>query len=144
MSRIGKQPIQIPEGVEVKQEASTIVVTGPKGNLQLNLLDGFSLEQADGQLTVKKTKENEMTQKQYGLQRSLLANMIQGVSEGFTKQLEINGVGFRAQMKGTTLEMSLGFSHPIHFEAPEGVDISVNQNIITVAGFDKQAVGPLH
>ncbi len=141
MSRIGKLPIQIPEGVQVAIDAKSVEVTGPKGSLKTPVLKGFEIANTDGQLVVTLKADTPDTQKQYGLMRTLLANMILGVSEGYKKELEVKGVGFRVQMKGTTLVMNLGFSHPIEYNPPEGVEISVNQNTITVAGFDKQAVG---
>jgi large subunit ribosomal protein L6 len=141
MSRIGRQPIIIPEGVEVTIADNLVTVKGPKGELTGKILKGLEVAKNDSQVIVTQKTINPDTQKQFGLQRTLINNMVVGVSEGFTKELEINGVGFRAQMKGKTLEMSLGFSHPIEYNAPEGVEVSVNQNIITVTGYDKQKVG---
>jgi large subunit ribosomal protein L6 len=141
MSRIGRQPIIIPEGVEVTIADNLVTVKGPKGELTGKILKGLEVAKNDNQVIVTQKTINPDTQKQFGLQRTLINNMVVGVSEGFTKELEINGVGFRAQMKGKTLEMSLGFSHPIEYNAPEGVEVSVNQNIITVTGYDKQKVG---
>jgi large subunit ribosomal protein L6 len=141
MSRIGRQPIDIPAGVEVTVDEKMVTAKGAKGELNVNILKGLSVEKQENQIIVSQKIENATTQKQFGLLRTLIANMIAGVSEGFTKELEINGVGFRAAMKGNVLEMSLGFSHPIEYTAPEGVNISVNQNIITVTGHDKQQVG---
>lgn len=141
MSRIGRQPINIPEGVTVSIADGTVNVKGPKGELSAKVLKGLEVSQKDNQVIVTQKTVNPDTQKQFGLQRTIINNMVVGVSEGFKKELEINGVGFRAQMKGTTLEMSLGFSHPVEFNAPEGVEITVNQNLITVTGFDKQQVG---
>lgn len=141
MSRIGRQPINIPAGVEVTIGDSLVSVKGPKGELTEKILKGLAVNQNENQVVITQSVINPDTQKQFGLQRTLINNMIQGVSEGFKKELEINGVGFRAQMKGTTLEMSLGFSHPVEFKTPEGIEISVNQNIITIAGYDKQKVG---
>lgn len=141
MSRIGRQPIPVSEGVEVSIEGNLVTVKGPKGELRNKVLKGFEVTQNDNLITVAQKVVNPDTQKQFGLQRTLIANMIIGVSEGFSKELEINGVGYRAQMKGSVLEMTLGFSHPILYTAPEGVIVSVNQNIITVTGYDKQQVG---
>lgn len=141
MSRIGRQPINIPEGVTVSIADGSVSVKGPKGELSAKVLKGFEVNQKDNQVIVTQKTVNPDTQKQFGLQRTVINNMVVGVSEGFKKELEINGVGFRAQMKGTTLEMSLGFSHPVEFNAPQGVEIAVNQNLITVTGFDKQKVG---
>lgn len=141
MSRIGRQPINIADGVQIQISDRSIELKGPKGELKVKIMNGLEVKQEEGSLIVSKKIENSQTQKLYGLQRSLIANAVQGVSEGFTKELEINGVGFRAQMKGTDLEMSLGFSHPILYSPPAGVNVSVNQNIIVVAGHDKQLVG---
>ncbi len=141
MSRIGRQPINIPEGVEVKIDGNNIVVKGPKGELTSRTIKNMDVSIKDNTIEVKPSVQNPDTQKQFGLQRTLIANMVTGVSEGFKKELEVNGVGFRAQMKGSALEMSLGFSHPIIYTAPDGVELSVNQNIITVSGIDKQMVG---
>ena len=141
MSRIGRQPINIPEGVEVTIVEKMVSVKGPKGELQVKILKGLKIEKQDHQIIVSQSVENADTQKQFGLLRTLVSNAIVGVSEGFTKELEINGVGFRASMKGSVLEMSLGFSHPIEYTAPEGVTLSVDQNIIKVTGHDKQLVG---
>lgn len=141
MSRIGRQPINIPQGVEVTIDEKFVNVKGPKGELKVKILKGLKVEQKDNAVVVTQTQDNPDTQKQFGLLRTLINNMVVGVSEGFTKELEINGVGFRAAMKGNILEMSLGFSHPIQYSVPEGVVISVNQNIITVTGHNKQQVG---
>jgi len=141
MSRIGRQPINIPEGVDVKIDGNNIVVKGPKGELTSRTIKNMDVSIKDNTIEVKPSVQNPDTQKQFGLQRTLIANMVTGVSEGFKKELEVNGVGFRAQMKGSALEMSLGFSHPIIYTAPDGVELSVNQNIITVSGIDKQMVG---
>ena len=141
MSRIGRQPIIIPEGVEVTIADNTVTVKGSKGELNCKVLKGLEVAKNENQIVVTQKIVNPDTQKQFGLQRTIINNMVVGVSEGFKKELEINGVGFRAQMKGTTLEMSLGFSHPVEFKAPDGVEIAVNQNIITITGYDKQKVG---
>jgi len=141
MSRIGRQPIDIPAGVEVMIDEKIVTTKGPKGELKVKILKGLSVDKTDNKITVTQAVEDANTLKQFGLLRTLIANTIIGVSEGFTKELEINGVGYRATMKGSVLEMSLGFSHPIEYSAPEGVVVSVNQNIITVTGFDKQQVG---
>ena len=141
MSRIGRQPINIPTGVEVTIDEKMVTAKGAKGELKVKILKGLSVEQKENQIIVSQKVENADTQKQFGLLRTLISNMVIGVSEGFTKELEINGVGFRAAMKGGVLEMSLGFSHPIEYTAPEGVNISVEQNIIKVTGYDKQLVG---
>ncbi len=142
MSRIGKLPITIPAGVTVEITSKSVTVKGSKGELSQPVFDGFTIEQTDDQLTVKPVREEDAGGKFYGLLRTLLSNMIVGVSEGFTKELEIQGVGYRAAMKGTNLELNLGFSHPVNITPPPGVELSVANNTrITVAGYDKQKVG---
>ena len=141
MSRIGRKPITVPAGVTLEQTGSRIVVTGPKGSLELDLLPGLALEQTDGVVKLAKTEETPETGRSYGLMRTLVNNMIIGVSQGFTRQLEINGVGFRASIAGNTITLSLGFSHPVVFTLPDGVEAKVEKNLVTLSGFDKQQVG---
>jgi len=141
MSRIGKQPITVPAGVEVTITEEQIMVKGPKGELTSKRLPGFKMEQAENVLTISKVEETPDTHKFYGLQRTLINNMVVGVSEGFSKVLEINGVGYRGTMEGKNLNLSLGFSHKVLFTPPEGVDIKVEGNTVTVSGYDKQKVG---
>lgn len=141
MSRIGRKPITVPSGVTVEQNDRHITVTGPKGTLELVLMPDLKLEQENGVLTLSRVVETPETQRTYGLMRTLIANMVLGVSEGFTRQLEINGVGFRAAAAGNIITFALGFSHPILFELPEGVEAKIEKNLITISGFDKQAVG---
>ncbi len=141
MSRIGRKPITIPAGVTVVQEASLIKVTGPKGSLELELMPNLKLEQADGVLTLSRMVETPETQRSFGLMRTLIDNMVVGVSQGFVRSLEINGVGFRAAVAGDVITLSLGFSHPVLFSLPQGVEAKVEKNLITLTGFDKQLVG---
>lgn len=141
MSRIGRQPISVPAGVTVTIEGSRVAVQGPKGQQELVLLPGIKAEQQDGQVLVTKAVETPDTQKAYGLMRTLVNNMLVGVSSGFERQLEINGVGFRANAAGNVINLSLGFSHPIEFQLPGGVEAKVERNIITVSGSNKQLVG---
>jgi large subunit ribosomal protein L6 len=141
MSRIGRKPITIPSGVNVEQVEQTIKVAGTKGNLELVLMPNLKLEQKDGILTLSKVIENAETQRSYGLMRTMIDNMVTGVSRGFERQLEINGVGFRAAVSGSTITLSLGFSHPVIFELPRGVEAKIEKNLITLNGFDKQLVG---
>lgn len=141
MSRIGRQPISVPAGVTVTIEGGRVAVQGPKGQQELVLLPGIQAEQKDGQVLVTKAAENPDTQKAYGLMRTLVNNMLVGVSSGFERQLEINGVGFRANVAGNAINLSLGFSHPIEFKLPDGVEAKVERNLITVSGSDKQLVG---
>jgi large subunit ribosomal protein L6 len=141
MSRIGRTPITIPTGVTVEQTAAQIKVTGSKGTLELTLMPGLKLEQTDGVLTLTKVDENAETQRTYGLMRTMIDNMVVGVSRGFERQLEINGVGFRASVAGNTINLSLGFSHPVNFVLPHGVEAKIDKNVITLSGHDKQQVG---
>lgn len=141
MSRIGRQPITIPAGVTVEQNDRLVKVTGAKGTLELQLMPDLNLEQDNGVLTLTKAIETAETQRSYGLMRTLINNMVMGVSQGFTRQLEINGVGYRASVAGDVINLSLGYSHPINFALPEGVEAKVEKNIITLNGYDKQAVG---
>ncbi|MFQ5691804.1 MAG: 50S ribosomal protein L6, partial [Nitrospinota bacterium] len=144
MSRVGKQPIPCPEGVEVKIEGRRIEVKGPRGALARELHPRIQVVQQDGELRVERAGESRMERSLHGLTRSLVANMIQGVTEGFEKRLELVGLGFRALLQGRTLTLHLGFSHPITYEAGEGIELALdpdNKNVIVVRGNDKQRVG---
>lgn len=141
MSRIGRKPITVPTGVEVTIEARSLSVKGPKGELSCPIMEGLVVTQADGVVTIAKRQETAATQRSFGLMRTLVANLVIGVSEGYQRQLEINGVGYRASVNGQELNLSLGFSHPIQMVLPEGVAAKVERNIITVSGYDKQLVG---
>lgn len=141
MSRIGRKPINVPAGVTVELTPDLVKVAGPKGNLQVPLLADLKIEQTGEIITVTKTAETPVTQRSYGLMRTLISNMVDGVSKGFERSLEINGVGYRASVSGNVVNLSLGFSHPIEFPLPEGVGAKVEKNIITISGHDKQAVG---
>ena len=142
MSRIGNKPVQIPAGVEVAVNGNNVVVKGPKGQLELDIYEKLSIEIADGVLTVVRPDDERETRARHGLTRALIANMVEGVSEGFTKSLELAGVGYRVQLKGTSLDLSLGYSHPVVYEAPEGITFEVPDNThINVKGINKQQVG---
>jgi large subunit ribosomal protein L6 len=141
MSRIGRKPITVPSSVTVELQDRHVKVTGPKGNLELDLLPGIEIEQGEGVLNVSKSVETPETQRLYGLMRTLVNNMVVGVSDGFTRSLEINGVGFRAAVAGNTINLSLGFSHPVVFQLPQGVEAKMEKNVITLSGYDKQVVG---
>ena len=142
MSRIGKQPVVVPDGVEVKLEKNILTVKGSKGELTQEIHPSVSIEQKDNQILVTVKKPDEKEQRSlWGLFRKLIHNMVTGVNEGFTKQLEINGVGFKAAVQGKVLNLQLGFSHPIDYTFPDGIDITVEKNLITVSGSDKQKVG---
>jgi large subunit ribosomal protein L6 len=141
MSRIGKQPITIPSGVTVQIEDSTISVNGTKGSLSQFTMPGINVSQDDNQLIVTRASEEAPFKAKHGLMRTLISNMVVGVSEGFSKQLEVNGVGYRVAVAGDSLRLSLGFSHEVIYKIPEGVAIKVEQNIITISGINKQQVG---
>jgi len=141
MSRIGKKPIQIPEGVQVRIEDNEVFVKGPKGELSLKIQPGFKVEIKDQQISLSPTEITKKTKALWGLQRSLLYNMVEGVVKGYEKKLQLEGVGFRAEIKNNDLVLNVGFSHPVLVKKPEGIDFSVEKNIITVSGIDKQKVG---
>src|SRR4249920_379873 len=142
MSRIGKQPIPIPDAVNVAIDPGRVTVNGPLGELTQNVPARISIEKEDGQLVVKRPTERGDDRALHGLTRSLIANMVEGVTNGFEKQLEIQGVGYRAQLKGRNLEMALGYSHPVTVEPPAGIEFEVPQPTeIVVRGIDKQLVG---
>jgi large subunit ribosomal protein L6 len=141
MSRIGRKPITIPAGVTVELNGAHIAANGPKGSLNMELMPGIEISQTNDALSVTKLTETADTQASYGLMRTLVDNMIIGVSQGFTRRLEINGVGFRAAVSGNVITLSLGFSHPVIFTLPQGVDAKVERNVITLTGYDKQSVG---
>jgi len=142
MSRIGKKPITIPEKVEVKIEGNQVKVKGPKGELSQVLHPLVKINQSDGALKVEVgNPENKEQASLWGLSRTLVSNLVEGVTEGFNKQLEVNGIGFKAQVNGNKLVLNVGFSHPVEFDIPEGIQINVEKNLITVSGIDKQQVG---
>ncbi len=144
MSRIGRQPIAVPDGVDVQLVPGQVTVKGPKGELQQDVATDMKVELADGILTVERPTDRGEHRALHGLTRSLLANMVEGVTEGYEKRLEIQGVGYRAQLRGQALELSLGFSHPISIEAPDGIEFEVPQPTeIVVRGIDKQKVGQI-
>jgi len=142
MSRIGRKPIAVPDAVTVELAPGRVAVKGPKGELAQALSTDMKVEQADGALTVARPTDRGEHRALHGLTRSLIANMVEGVTEGFEKRLEIQGVGYRAQLKGKNLELALGYSHPVAIEAPEGIEFEVPQPTeIVVRGIDKQLVG---
>src|SRR4051794_13867661 len=142
MSRIGRQPITVPSGVELTIEPDLVRVKGPKGELSERVSRDMKIEQGDGQITVSRPSDRRDHRALHGLTRSLVANMVQGVTDGFEKRLEIQGVGYRAALRGSDLEMQLGFSHPVSVKAPEGVTFEVPQPTqIVVRGISKQVVG---
>jgi len=142
MSRIGNKLISLPEKVSVTMSGAHVSVEGPKGKLEWDLPEGISLEQVDNDVSIKRTNEDRSVRALHGLARSLVANMVEGVSDGFVKELEIQGVGFRAAVKGDKLDLSLGFSHPVEHPIPSELKVTVNENTqIKVEGIDKQLVG---
>jgi large subunit ribosomal protein L6 len=142
MSRIGRKPVPVPEAVTVEIAPGNIAVKGPKGELRQTLSQEMAVDQADGAITVARPTDRGEHRALHGLTRSLIANMVEGVTEGFEKRLEIQGVGYRAQLKGKNLELALGFSHPVAIEAPEGIEFEVPQPTeIVIRGIDKQLVG---
>ncbi|RLB07516.1 MAG: 50S ribosomal protein L6 [Deltaproteobacteria bacterium] len=142
MSRIGKVPIPIPEGVEVKLQGPTLEVKGPKGTLTHTIPEGIILQIEDGMIQVRRSSDTKRIHSLHGLTRTLISNMVTGVTQGFEKRLEIVGIGYRANLQGRTLQLSLGYSHPVNYTLPEGIEVVVEaQTRITVKGIDKQKVG---
>lgn len=142
MSRVAKAPVELPSGVEFKQDGNIITLKGAKGELSMELNSEVELNQEESTLRLAPRSGSRFSMAITGTMRSILANMAQGVSEGFEKKLELVGVGYRAQMQGKSLNLSLGFSHPVVYEAPEGISIeSPSQTEIIIRGADKQAVG---
>ncbi len=141
MSNIGKLPITIEAGVTVIKDGKNVTVTGTKGSLSWDVPMGVDIDINDTQVIVKKEHEARYLEKFYGLTRSLISNMVIGVSKGFDRKLELSGVGYRARVDGRDLILNLGFSHPVKISAPENINFNVEENIITVTGIDKQVVG---
>lgn len=141
MSRIGKLPIQIPSGVTITVGSDTIAVKGPKGELTVPHLSDVTVTVDDGVVSVVRKNDEWTAKSQHGLQRTLLNNAVEGIAKGFEKRLEVNGVGFRVASSNNELDMALGFSHPVKYKAPEGVNITNDKMVIIVSGIDKQQVG---
>ncbi len=142
MSRIGKNPVPIPDGVEVSIDGQRVTVKGPKGEVANVLPEAVSVKVDDGQVTVERPSDSARDKAMHGLARSLVANMVEGVTDGFSKRLEIVGVGYRAEAGGRTVRLNLGFSHPIEYAVPEGIEVSTaTPTQIEVRGADKQKVG---
>ncbi len=142
MSRIGKLPVVIPDGVDVKLEGQTITVKGPLGTETVTIRSEITVKQEDNKIVLTRNDESRLTRSLHGLSRTMVANAVKGVKEGFTKKLEIVGVGYRAAMQGADLNMQLGYSHPVIVKAPQGIKIAVEANTkITVTGSNKQTVG---
>jgi large subunit ribosomal protein L6 len=141
MSRIGKLPIAIPNGVTITVDANNVTVTGPKGTLTQFLLPEVTVTVNEKEVVVTRANDEQLAKANHGLMRALINNMVIGVTQGFEKKLEVNGVGFRVNGGGQTLNMHLGFSHPVDYTAQEGVTLAVEKNLITVSGISKQKVG---
>ncbi len=142
MSRIGRKPITVPDGVTVSLGAGRVTVNGPKGELEQQLSPRIDVAEQDGVLTVSRPTDRGPDRALHGLTRSLVANMVEGVTEGFERRLEIQGVGYRAKLAGKALELSVGYSHPVTIQAPQGIEFEVPQPTqVIVRGIDKQLVG---
>jgi len=141
MSKIGKKPIDMPAGIMVSADNNKILVKGPKGELSIVIDSIIKIEVKDNQVILSPKKETKKANALWGLSRSLIANMICGVEKGYEKELELQGVGFKAALKGSDLELNLGFSHPVNFKASEGIEFKVEKNKIVISGIDKQLVG---
>ncbi len=142
MSRIGKQPVSIPDKVKIEVKDGTVLVEGPKGKVQKTFSDVIDITVADKKVTVKPRDESRFARAMYGTARSIIAGMVKGVTTGYTKELEIQGVGFKAALKGNQLDLALGYSHPILYTVPAGIKVTVtDQTKLKVEGVDKQLVG---
>ena len=142
MSRIGKRPVAIPSGVTASIEGKTLSVKGPKGTLTLGLRDEIAYAVEDGQISVKPANDGKAARAFWGMQRTLVSNLVEGVTNGFTKTLDITGVGYRAQSQGKTLRLQLGYSHDVNYDVPEGIEIKTPDNTtVEISGIDKQKVG---
>ncbi len=142
MSRVGRQPIPLAQGVKITIDDERVTVTGPKGTLSRPRLPGIEVAQEDGRLSVTRANDEKQQRSMHGLMRTLVANMVAGVSTGFTKTLEIQGVGYRAQKQGNNLVLALGFSHPVEVTPPPGIEFNVEgNNRVLVTGIDKELVG---
>jgi large subunit ribosomal protein L6 len=143
MSRIGKKPVEMPSGVTATVEGSTMTVKGPKGTLSMALMDDLVSYKVDhGQISVQPVGPSQRARAAWGMQRTNVQNLVTGVTEGFTKVLEITGVGYRAQAQGKNLRLQLGYSHDVNFPVPEGVEVKTpDQNTVEISGIDKQKVG---
>ena len=141
MSRIGKKPIAIPAGVDVKLDGRTVTVKGSKTTLTTDVHPNITVKIEGDEIIVERPNDQKQNRALHGLTRSLIANMVEGVSNGFSKVLEVNGVGYRAAVQGNTLNLTVGYSHPVEMPVPEGLTAEVNGNKITISGADKQKVG---
>lgn len=143
MSRIGKKPVIIPHGVEVKIDGQKVVVKGPKGEISKDFRPDLIISSEDDKITVAVKEKTKATKSLWGFARAMIFNMIKGVIDGYEKKLEIEGVGFRANIEGDYLVLGVGFSHPVKVRTPEGIKFSVEKNVITISGVDKELVGQI-
>ncbi|RMF10521.1 MAG: 50S ribosomal protein L6 [Alphaproteobacteria bacterium] len=142
MSRIGKKPVPVPQGVTVDLAGETLSVKGPKGQLSMSVVDEVDLSYANDEIVVKPRNQSKRARSMWGMQRTLVENLVKGVTEGFTRELEITGVGYRAAVKGNELNLQLGYSHDINFPIPEGIEVKCPEPTkVVVSGIDKQQVG---
>ena len=141
MSRIGRKPLEIPKGVTVSITKDTVSVKGPKGTLNMPRHKEIEIKQEGSELLFGRNKEEGSVRAAHGLMRALVGNMLTGVTQGFVRQLEINGVGYKAEVKGSNLTLSLGYSHPIDFKLPDGITAKVDKNMLILSGIDRQALG---
>jgi len=142
MSRIGKKPVDLPSGVTAEVKAQTVEVKGPKGTRSFTATDDVTLAVEDGKISVTPRGKSKRARQQWGMSRTMIQNLVTGVAEGFKKELEIQGVGYRAQMQGTTLKLALGYSHDVNFEVPKGITVTCpKQTEIVIEGDDQQLVG---
>ncbi len=142
MSRIGKKPVVFPKSVKISESAGIVKVEGPKGTLSSKLPEGINMVLSDGNLVVERKSDERLARSYHGLARTLISNMVTGVVTGFTRNLEISGVGYRAELDGSNLKLALGFSSPVQYVIPQGIDVKVDkQTIILISGIDKQLVG---
>lgn len=141
MSRIGKLPVEIPAGVTITVDGDAIKTAGPKGNLETKKLPEVNVKVEDSTVIVTRVSDEKLSRSQHGLMRSLINNMVVGVTQGFSKKLMVSGVGFKLALQGNVLVMNLGFSHPVEYKAPDGVDVQIDKMNIIVSGIDKQQVG---
>mgnify|MGYP000250482547 CR=1 FL=1 len=141
MSRVGKLPVKKPDGVTISLGNNEITVKGPKGELSQFMMPGIRLKEEADEIIISRDTDEPEHRSKHGLMRALVANMVEGVSRGFERKLEVNGVGFRVSMAGSDIKMNLGFSHEVIYKIPEGVQAQVQQNVITITGISKQKVG---
>ena len=142
MSRIGKKPVAVPSGVTASIEGKTLSVKGPKGTLTLGMRDEIAYAVEDGQISVKPANDGRTARAFWGMQRTLVANLVEGVTNGFSKTLDITGVGYRAQAQGKNLRLQLGYSHDVNYDVPDGIEIKTPDNTtVEISGIDKQKVG---